>query len=73
MLNGLRRIQLSELHKHFVRGSQLNRSTLRQEFERLHQAWPWSSLALFGPSTPKPVEPTLLRSVDPTEAGYGST
>jgi hypothetical protein len=36
-----------------LRGSQLDRSTLRQEFEQLHQAWPWSGLARFGPTTPK--------------------
>jgi hypothetical protein len=65
MLNGLGRIQPLELHKHFLRGSQVNRSTMRQEFERLHQAWPWSGLARFGPSTPKLVEPKLLHSVDP--------
>jgi hypothetical protein len=41
-----------ELHKHLLRGSQLDRSTLRQEFEQLHQAWPWSGLARFGPTTP---------------------
>jgi hypothetical protein len=34
-----------------LRGSQLDRSTLRQVFEQLHQAWPWSGLARFGPTT----------------------
>jgi hypothetical protein len=27
-----------------LRGSQLDRSTLRQEIEQLHQAWPWAVL-----------------------------
>jgi hypothetical protein len=30
----------------------LDRSTLRQEFEQFHQAWPWSGQARFGPTTP---------------------
>jgi hypothetical protein len=51
-LNGLARFQPRELHKHLLRGSQLDRSTLRQEFEQLHQAWLWSGLARFGPTTP---------------------
>jgi hypothetical protein len=38
-----------------LRGSQLDRSTLRQKFEQLHQAWPWSGLARFGPYLAKPV------------------
>jgi hypothetical protein len=37
------------LHKHLLRGSQLERSTLRQEFEQNHQAWPCSIRARFGP------------------------
>jgi hypothetical protein len=37
-LNGLGRFQPRELHKHLLRGSQLDRSTLRQEFEQLHRA-----------------------------------
>jgi len=53
-----------------LRGSQLDRSTLRQEFEHLHQAWPWSGLARVGPTPPQPVEPKLLRSGDPTDASY---
>jgi hypothetical protein len=51
MLSGLGRIQPREPHKHFFRGSQLNRSTLRQEFEQLHQAWPRSGLARVGPTS----------------------
>jgi hypothetical protein len=35
-----------------LRGSQLDRSTLRQEFEQRRQAQPWSGLARFGPTTP---------------------
>jgi hypothetical protein len=35
-----------------LRDSRLDRSTLRPEFEQLHQAWPWSGLARFGPTTP---------------------
>ena len=34
-LSGLERFQLRELHKHLLRGSELDRSTLRQEFEQL--------------------------------------
>src|SRR5271166_5662140 len=49
-INGLARSRPRELHKHLLRGSQLDRSTLRQEFEQLHQAWPWSGLARFGPT-----------------------
>ena len=41
-----------------MHGSQLDRSTLRQEFEQLHQAWPWSGLARFGPTTPQSMKPT---------------
>ena len=43
------------MHKHVLRGSQLDRSTLRLEFEQRHQAWPWSGLARFGPYVAKPV------------------
>jgi hypothetical protein len=32
-----------------MRGSELDRSTLRKEFEQLHQAWQWSGLARVGP------------------------
>jgi hypothetical protein len=46
-----------------LRGSQLDRSTLRQEFEQLHQARPWSGLARFDPTTPKRIELSLLRSI----------
>ena len=55
--NGLGRFYPREPHRHFLRGSQLDRSTLRQEFERRHQAWPRSGLAHLGPTTPKPIEP----------------
>jgi hypothetical protein len=53
---------------HLLHGSQLDRSTLRQEFEQLHQAWPGSGLARFGPTTQKPIDPGLLRSIRPTRA-----
>jgi hypothetical protein len=52
LLNGLARFQPRELHKHLLRGSQLDRAILRQEFEQLHQARPWSRFARFGPTTP---------------------
>jgi hypothetical protein len=51
-INGLGRFQPRELHKHLLRGSQLDRLTLRQEFEQFHQAWLWSDLARVGPTTP---------------------
>jgi hypothetical protein len=35
-LNALGRFQPRELHKHLLRGSQLDPSTLREEFERLY-------------------------------------
>jgi hypothetical protein len=35
-----------------LRGSQVYRPTLRQEFEQLQQDWTWSGLARFGPTTP---------------------
>jgi hypothetical protein len=38
----------------------------RREFEQLHQAWPWSGFARFGPTTPKSLDPRLLRSIKPT-------
>jgi hypothetical protein len=49
-----------------LRGSQLDRSTLRQKFEQLHQAWPWSGLARFGPTSPKrpPEMPLTLWRLD---------
>jgi hypothetical protein len=50
--NGLGRFQPRELHQHLLRGSRLDRSTLRREFEQLDQVWPWSGLARFGPTTP---------------------
>ena len=49
-VNGLGGFQPRELHQHLLHGSQLDRSTFRQEFEQLHQAWPWSGLARFGPT-----------------------
>ena len=52
-LNGLRRFEPRKLHQHLLRGSQLDRLTLRQEFEQLHQASPGA---------------ILRASVDPTEA-----
>jgi hypothetical protein len=42
-----------EMHNHLLRRSQLDRSTSRQEFEQRHQAWPWSGLARFDPTTPQ--------------------
>jgi hypothetical protein len=49
----------------FLRGSQLDRSTFRREFEQPHQAWRWSGLARFGPTTPKSIDSTSLRSIRP--------
>jgi hypothetical protein len=51
--SGSGRFQPPGLHKHSLHGSPLDRSTLRQEFAQLHQAWPWSGLARFGPPTPE--------------------
>jgi hypothetical protein len=59
-----------ELHKHLFHGSQLDRSTLRQKFEQLHQAWPRSGLARFGPTTPTRAVKFADASVDPTEARW---
>jgi len=67
-LNGLGRFQPRELHQHWWRGSQFDRSTVRQEFEPLHQAWPWSGLARFGPTTPTRAGGLADASVDPTDA-----
>ena len=39
-------VSRGELHKHSLRGSGLDRSALRQEFEQLHKAGPWSGIAL---------------------------
>jgi len=55
-----------------LRGSQLDRSTLRPEFEQLHQAWPGSGLARFGPTTPTRATRVADASVDPTEARWAS-
>jgi hypothetical protein len=66
--NGLGRFQARELHKHLLRGSQLDRSTLRRELEQLHQAWPGSGLARVGPTTPKHRARDLRASVDQTDA-----
>jgi hypothetical protein len=51
-----------------LRGLPLNRSTLRQEFEQLLQAWPWSGLARFGPPTPTRAEKLSDASIDHTDA-----
>jgi hypothetical protein len=59
------RFQPRELNKHLSRGSQLDRSTLGQEQELLYQAWPWSGLARFGPTTPTQIGPRRLRSIRP--------
>jgi hypothetical protein len=66
--NGLGRFQPRELHKHLLRGSRLDRSTLRREFEQLDQVWPWSGLARVGPTTPTRARRPLRASVDPSEA-----
>jgi hypothetical protein len=58
-LAGSGRFQPRELHEHLLRGSQLDCSTLRQEFEQRHPAGPWSGLARFGPTT----RPTNARKV----------
>jgi hypothetical protein len=68
ILQGFGRSQPRELHKHLLRGSRLDRSTFRQEFEHLHLAWPWSGLARFGPTTPTRAGRLADASVDPTEA-----
>jgi hypothetical protein len=67
-LNRLGRFEPPELYENLLRGSQLNRATLRHEIEQLHQAWPWSDFARFGPTTPKRATTSLAASVDPTEA-----
>jgi hypothetical protein len=56
------------LHKHLLRGSQVERSTMRQEFEQLHQAWPSGRFARFGPTTPTRARRLADASVDPTDA-----
>jgi hypothetical protein len=68
MTQWVRRFQPRELHKHLLRGSQLDRSTLRQEFEQPHQAWPWSGIARFGPTTPTSAGRLADASVDQTDA-----
>jgi len=81
-LDGLGGFQPRALQKHLLHGAQLDRSTLRQEFEQLHQAWPWSGLARFGPTTPTRAEDTGNQSpkgacsackgaAGPTEAPLG--
>src|SRR5262249_24206512 len=62
-VNGLGRFQPRELQKHLLRSSQLDRSTLRQEFEQLHQAWPWGGLARIGPTTPKQLGAVTVRKL----------
>jgi hypothetical protein len=59
-------ILVAQTHKYLLRGSQLDRSAL--EFEQLHQAWPWSGLARFGPTTPTRARRLADASVDPTDA-----
>jgi hypothetical protein len=53
-----------------LHSSQLDRSTLRPEFEQLHQACAASGLARFGPTTPTRARRFADASVDPTEARY---
>jgi hypothetical protein len=67
-VGGLGRFQPRELRKQLLRGSQLYRSTLRQEFEQLHRARPWSDLARVGPTTPTRARRLSDASVDPTDA-----
>src|SRR6516164_4885532 len=43
-------------------------SPTRQEFEQLHQAWPWSGLARVDPTTPTCAMRLADASVDPTDA-----
>src|SRR5262245_56688852 len=52
----------------FLRGSRLDCSTSRREFEQRHQARGWSGLARFGPTTPTRARTSLIASVDPTDA-----
>jgi hypothetical protein len=68
MTQWVRTISAVQTHNHLLRSSQLDRSTLRQEFEQLHQAWPWSGLTRFGPTTPTRAGRLSDASVDPTEA-----
>jgi predicted acylesterase/phospholipase RssA len=49
---GAMTISAARLRKHLLRGSQLERRTSRQGFEQIRQAWVWSGLAGFGPTTP---------------------
>jgi hypothetical protein len=67
-INGLERFQPREVKKHSSCGSQFEPLALRQHFEQLRQAWTWNGLARFGPTTPKRIEPNLLRSIRPTRA-----
>jgi hypothetical protein len=68
LLNWLARFQPRELHKHSLRGAQLDSPFLRQALEQLHQAWHCSGLARFGPTTPTRARGLFDASVDPTEA-----
>jgi hypothetical protein len=43
-------------------GLMLDRSTLLQEFEHLHQGWPWSGLARFGPTAQTEARESTLNS-----------
>jgi hypothetical protein len=52
-----------------LRGSQLDRSTLRQKFEQLHQAWPWSGLARFGSDTPTRAPTNARKAMMPNTRG----
>jgi hypothetical protein len=53
------------VQKHLLRGSQFDRSTLRREFEQLHQAWPSSGVARFGATTPTSIHPRGFGSIQP--------
>jgi hypothetical protein len=68
MTQWVRTISAVQTPNHLLRSSQLDRSTLRQEFEQLHQAWPWSGLARVGPTTPTRAGRLADASVDSTES-----
>jgi hypothetical protein len=68
MTDGLGRFQPRELHQHLLSGLLLDRSTLRQEFEQLHQARSWRGLARFGSTTPTRAGRLADASVESTEA-----
>ena len=56
------------MQKHLLRGSQFDRSTLRPEFEQLHEAWPWSRLACRSVRRHRSIEHAIGPTVDVTDA-----